>query len=169
MRETLDQSMESFIPLSREIGFLKDYLELESSRFKDKFEYSIEVHERIDQASVNIPSMLIQPIVENSIWHGLMPLERPALLFISFKWSREESIVVCEIEDNGIGRKEANRIKSKNTGPYSSKGTQILKNRINIMKRLFHSSCELNYKDKLGDKGEATGTIAKVFLPVKMD
>ncbi|MBT5426088.1 MAG: histidine kinase [Bacteroidetes bacterium] len=167
MRETLDQSMESFIPLSREISFLENYLDLENLRFNNKFSFQIKLDHEVDESDVLIPSMLIQPIVENSIWHGLLPLEGAGNIEISFSWNETGNLIKCEISDNGIGRKKAESLKSENSGPYTSKGTKILKTRISIMRKLFHSRCTLEYYDLQNNNGEPIGTRAVLILPTK--
>jgi hypothetical protein len=167
MREILDQSIEPFIPLSREIGFLNNYLELENLRFSNRFAYSVEIPETIDFDEVSIPSMLIQPTVENSIWHGLLPLDGPGRITVRFSWKVNDRLLQCEVEDNGIGRAEAQRQKEGNTGPFTSRGTGILKNRIGLMKKLYHSDCSIDYSDIAGPDGGIAGTRVLINLPVK--
>lgn len=167
MREILDQSIEPFIPLNREISFLNNYLELENLRFSNRFTYSVEIPEAIDCDEVSIPSMLIQPTVENSIWHGLLPLDRPGTISLRFSWKVDGRLLQCEVEDNGIGRTEAQRQKAGNTGPFTSRGTGILKNRIGLMKKLYHSECNITYSDITGPDGTVAGTRVFINLPVK--
>jgi len=168
IREILDQSFDSFHPLSKEIHFLENYLDLERLRFDDKFDYHLKVSNILDPSSILIPSMLIQPLIENSIWHGILPLENSGIVNISFAWEENEHLLKIEIQDNGIGRQAAMKIREENSGPFTSKGTEILKNRIGIMKKLYNKSCMVKYSDHLDEEGIASGTLVQLYLPVKM-
>ena len=111
MRKVLENSQHTSIPLRDELDALKLYLELEMIRFKDKFDYEITVDEEIDTLLYKVPAMLIQPYVENSISHGLMPSDSKGLVKINLKL--ENSHISCIIEDNGIGRDAAQEKKEK--------------------------------------------------------
>ena len=109
MRKVLENSQHTSIPLHDELDALNLYLELESIRFKDKFDYEINVDEEIDTLIYKVPTMLIQPYVENSICHGLMPGEGKGFIKIDLKL--EKDYISCTIEDNGIGREAAQKRK----------------------------------------------------------
>ena len=112
IRQTLDNSEKSTISITNEIKYLKRYLELETMRFGHSFEYTIEVDEELDCDLVSIPTMILQPYVENSIRHGIRYRETGGgRIDIKFKKSTEGFI--CIIQDNGIGRKKANEYKSQ--------------------------------------------------------
>ena len=112
MRLVLEQSQKDFIPLQQELEMIKLYINLEHDRFKDKFEYELNIDGELDEDSLQIPPMLIQPYIENAIWHGLRYKEDKGLLKIQYKLEGENILV--RIEDNGIGRKKSREIKTKN-------------------------------------------------------
>lgn len=104
MRSVLENSEEDFIPLAKELELLELYVKLEHSRFSDKFDYEIEVDDKIDIAAFQIPPMLLQPYIENAIWHGLRYKEEKGFLKIKVRQVTNDLLEIC-IEDNGIGRK----------------------------------------------------------------
>ncbi len=118
MRKVLENSQHTSVPLRDELDALNLYLELEMIRFKDKFEYKINVDEEIDTLLYKVPTMLIQPYVENSICHGMMPGETKGLLRIDLKL--ENDCILCTIEDNGIGREAAQARKMKSDDNHNS-------------------------------------------------
>ena len=104
MRNLLESSIEAKIVLSEEISLLKKYLQLEALRFNNSFQFKISVADNLDAEAIEVPALLVQPFVENAILHGL--LNKPGddkLLEVRFK--KQDEFVICEIEDNGIGRK----------------------------------------------------------------
>jgi ligand-binding sensor domain-containing protein len=129
LRLVLNNSEKNFIPLQSEIEMNRLYLELESLRFKHSFSYSIEVDEAIDTDMVQFPSLMLQPFIENAVWHGLM--HRDGEKKLSIRFSREGGQLHCEIEDNGIGREKAGQIKKQKLGShhFESKGTDLARQR----------------------------------------
>ena len=111
MRNVLNNSEEDFIPLTKEIELLELYLKLEHSRFKDKFDYSIEIDENLKISEYQIPPMLLQPYIENAVWHGLRYKKEKGFLKVAFLQKNEESICIA-ISDNGIGRKKSKELKT---------------------------------------------------------
>ncbi len=111
MRKVLENSQHTAVPLRDELDALNLYLELEKIRFKDKFDYVINIDEEIDILLYKVPTMLMQPYVENSIIHGLMPSDKKGLVKIDIKL--EKDYISCIIEDNGIGREAAREKKTK--------------------------------------------------------
>ncbi len=106
MRRILENSQEKIITIAAEKEALNLYLELESARFKDKFHFDIHIDELIPENNVKIPVFIVQPIVENAIWHGLMHSDKTGQIDIYFE---RENLVDLQVRvvDNGIGRKEA--------------------------------------------------------------
>ena len=113
MRTVLEHSKQDFVPLSAELEVLKRYLSLEHIRFNDQFDYTFTVDDNIELDRIVIPPMLVQPYIENAIWHGLRYKKEKGNLVVSFADFNEESIRI-RIEDDGIGRAESKRIKTKN-------------------------------------------------------
>ncbi len=164
MRKVLENSQHTSVPLSEELDALTLYLELESLRFKDKFDYEIQVEEDIDPLLYKVPTMLIQPFVENSISHGLMPKEGKGSIKIDLRLEKEK--IICTIEDNGIGREAAQEKKKQRTGNHNSLGTQIVSSRLDLVSALYGTSLKTIYTDLKNENGEPSGTRVELHIPV---
>lgn len=165
LRNVLQSSEKNFVPLELELTLLELYLELESLRFDKQFNYDIDVDPQIDLEEIIIPSFLIQPFVENALWHGLMNKKGDRNLSIYFKL-QSENILVCKITDDGIGREEAGKIKKSNfkTG-YQSLGIKIIRERFKLMRK-YNSSAELKIIDEFDDDGKSSGTSVVIKIPL---
>ena len=164
MRKVLDNSQHTSVPLADEISALNLYLDLESIRFKDKFDFKINVDEEIDPLMYKVPTMLIQPYVENSICHGLIPGENKGYVNIDLKLN--EDFILCTIEDNGIGREAAKERSNKRGDNHNSLGTQITKSRLDLVNELYGTSLKTIYTDLKNEKGESTGTRVEIHIPI---
>jgi LytS/YehU family sensor histidine kinase len=164
MRKVLENSQHTAVPLRDELDALNLYLELEKIRFKDKFEYTIKVDEEIDTLLYKVPTMLIQPYVENSILHGLMPSEIKGLITIDLKLEKE--FIMCTIEDNGIGREAALERKKQVDSGRNSYGTQIVSSRLDLVNALYGTSLRTTYTDLKNDQGTAAGTRVEIQIPI---
>jgi tetratricopeptide (TPR) repeat protein len=164
MRKVLENSQHTAIPLRDELEALNLYLELEMIRFKDRFDYEIKVDDEIDPLLYKVPTMLIQPYVENSISHGLMPCEGKGLVKIGLKLENE--YISCTIEDNGIGREAAQEIKRKKEGNHNSLGTQIVASRLDLVNAMYGTSLKTIYTDLKNIKGEPEGTRVEIQIPI---
>lgn len=135
IRKNLDSSMSenNLVPLSDEFERLELYLSLEHMRFKTKFEYTINIDPSIQTASIEVPAMFMQPFVENSIWHGILPKNEKGEIKISVGY-KENNDICFIIEDNGIGID--NSLKTKGNHQHQSKGLNITSNRIDVLRRL---------------------------------
>ncbi|MEL6919077.1 MAG: histidine kinase, partial [Bacteroidota bacterium] len=163
MRSVLENSEEDFIPLSKELELLDLYTKLEHSRFPDKFDYDIHVDEHIDIDAFQIPPMLLQPYIENAIWHGLRYKEEKGFLKIHLKQKDQESITI-EITDNGIGRKKSAQLKTTNQKRQKSKGMGNIKKRISILNDMYKDRVDVHINDL---KEDTSGT--QVILTLKKD
>ncbi|MCU0407719.1 MAG: tetratricopeptide repeat protein, partial [Bacteroidales bacterium] len=164
MRKVLENSRHTSVPLRDELDALNLYLELETIRFKNKFDYRITVDDEIDTLLYKVPTMLIQPYVENSICHGLMPSESKGTVKIDLKLEKEH--IRCTIEDNGIGREAAQFRKSKNGENHNSLGTQIVASRLELVNALYGTSLMTTYTDLKNDNGEPCGTRVEILIPI---
>jgi tetratricopeptide (TPR) repeat protein len=164
MRKVLENSQHTSIPLRDELEALNLYLELEMIRFKDKFDYEIKVDDEIDTLLYKVPTMLIQPYVENSISHGLMPSEGKGLVKINLKLENE--YISCTIEDNGIGRDAAMEKKRKSENNHNSLGTQIVTSRLDLVNALYGTSLKTIYTDLKSPDGEPEGTRVEIQIPI---
>lgn len=164
IRQTLDNSEKSTISITNEIRYLKRYLELETMRFGHSFEYTIEADDELDCDLVSIPTMILQPYVENSIRHGIRYKETGGgRIDIKFKKSTEGFI--CIIQDNGIGRKKANEYKSQVRVEYQSKGMSLTAERINILNRQLIDPITIEINDLTNEHQQALGTKVIIRFP----
>jgi tetratricopeptide (TPR) repeat protein len=164
MRKVLENSQHTSIPLSDELNALTLYLELECIRFKDKFDYEIIVDEEIDTLMYQVPTMLIQPYVENSICHGLMPLEGKGSVRINLK--QENACLLCTIEDNGIGREAARERHDRKEGNHNSLGTRIAASRLDLVNSLYGTTLKTVYTDLKDNDGKPAGTRVEIHIPI---
>ena len=165
IRTSLDQSRQTFISLQQNIEHLEYYLEMEQVRFAD-FDYYIEVQEDLHTHEIKMAPMLIQPIVENAIWHGLMSKQGKKNLYLRFYAKNKE--LVCEIEDNGIGINASIKNKAGSRASHRSLGIDNIRQRIAVLNEKYNIQYRLEIKDKqsLGNNKES-GTIAIISLPLE--
>jgi ligand-binding sensor domain-containing protein len=164
MRNILEATNHEAIPVSSEIDILQMYLELERLRFGDSLTYSIDVQQGVDWTHNMIPPMLLQPIVENAVWHGLRMQKMKPNLWIRFHCISPDRIC-CEIEDNGIGRKAASQV--SRTHPGTSVGLGNIQERIRLINATHPAPITLEIHDLASVAGEAQGTLVKLFIPIR--
>ncbi|MCK4662164.1 MAG: histidine kinase [Bacteroidales bacterium] len=164
MRKVLNNSQKQTISLQEEIEALTLYIELEAMRFKDKFQFIINVDKNLNIELINIPPLILQPYVENAIWHGLMHKDCNGLLKIDFVL--ENNYVICCIEDDGIGREKAMEIKKKKQQTYKSLGTNITKKRLDLFNLLHQSEMQVVFHDLKDKNGNAIGTKVEIIFSV---
>lgn len=163
LRTILIHSDKETISLREEMEMLNLYVELESVRFKEAFDYKIICGDDIDADEIKIPTLLIQPFVENAIWHGLMHKENNRLLMVKF--TDEGNYIKCIVEDNGIGRKNAAAMKlAAGAGKHTSKGIKVSEERL---KAMGHSGTpgSVTIIDLLDNEGNACGTRVEIIFP----
>jgi len=163
MRFTLDNSRYSNIMLKNEIQALELYLELEILRFDDKISYTI-VIENDDLMYNKIPTLILQPFVENAIWHGLMHKDKPGHILIRIEEKNQN--LHCFIEDDGVGRNNNTLEKSIHNKPHKSLGTTILKERLGLLNSIYKDDFRVLYYDLKNEFGEACGTKVEIILPI---
>lgn len=163
IRKVLENSRFESIPLAEEIRMLELYLELESLRFSSKFNYKISVENSINSENVLISPLIIQPFVENAIWHGLMHLKnRQGEVLIGFE--KVGDSLKCTISDNGIGRKRSMELKQGSL--HESMGLSLAKERLQIVNMLNKAKTSITLIDKTDTNGSPSGTIVELFMPV---
>lgn len=165
MRTVLKNSDQDFIGLATEIQTLGIYLELEHFRFGDKFDFDLQVAPNVEPETVKIPPMLIQPYIENAIWHGLRYKEEKG--FLEVKFFIEDKKLYCTIFDNGIGRKKSSELKTTHQKSYQSTGIKNTKERIELLNKLHKTSLGISITD-IEENGVGTGTLVKISLPYIM-
>jgi ligand-binding sensor domain-containing protein/putative methionine-R-sulfoxide reductase with GAF domain/two-component sensor histidine kinase len=163
-RLVLNNSGKSLVSVEEEHQVLDLYLQLELMRFEDSFSYQIQIDPSLSDDNVLLPSMLLQPYVENAIWHGLMHKEGQRQMRVGFTKISEE-IFVCEVEDNGIGRERSMQFKeqSSNTRGHESKGLRICQDRIDLLARQGNHA-KIEIIDNYGPLGEPSGTLVRIEL-----
>jgi len=161
MRSVLENSEEDFIPLSSEIDLIKKYTMLEHFRFKDKFDYELTVDDDLKVDAFHIPPMLLQPYVENAVWHGLRYKEEKGKLDIYFA-KKDSNTAIITITDDGVGRTKSKALKTTNQKKQRSKGMGNIKKRIAILNEMYDDRVAVQVEDVTSD-GEGT----KVTLLLK--
>ena len=160
MRMVLENSKHDFVSLDSEIEILKLYLELEHLRFQDKFDYDFNIGKDIKKDEIEIPPMLIQPFIENSVWHGLRYLDEKGKLFVSIQ--KQEGKLIWTIEDNGIGREKSAELKTKNQQIGKSTGMKNIDDRLRILNKMNNTNMHVQVMDL---NNGATGTRVMVSIP----
>lgn len=154
MRSVLENSDEDFIPLAKEIGLLELYVKLEHNRFNDKFDYEMFVDEKIKVENFSIPPMLLQPYIENAIWHGLRYKKEKGNLEISII-HKTDDLILIRVQDDGVGRKKSMEMKTKHQLKQKSKGISTIENRIAILNSMYKDKIVVLVSDVL-ESGEGT-------------
>lgn len=162
MREVMETSQHDFISFSTEIRILELYLNLEHSRFSDKFDYTFNIDPAIDTDGISIPPMLIQPYIENAVWHGLRYRNEKGHLKVSVQ--KEGRQILVEVEDNGIGRKQSEELKTSNQKTRISTGLKNIETRIRIINEVHHMNIKVSVSDLDAETGH--GTVVKLHIPL---
>ncbi len=168
MRLILQHSRSEYISLADELETLDLYLQMESLRFDHRFRYEIAVEESLRTSAVVIPPMLLQPYLENAIWHGLMHKKDGSEANLLLKISRENDRLHCVIEDNGIGRERSKAIKAAKPGNNHKKsmGMRITRDRLDLLNRLRNVDARVEITDLQDETGQARGTRVELTIPV---
>ena len=161
LRMLLDNANRPFVSLKKEVSLLDLYLSLENLRIPD-LKYSIEIDPSIDTTKMTIPNMMIQPYIENAIWHGLSHKKGERNLKIRI--TRKQDNIVCEIEDNGVGRKMSTELRSLYRKEHRSRGMELLSKRFNLLSKEYGTDIQTIVED-LHDNGTATGTKVAITIP----
>jgi tetratricopeptide (TPR) repeat protein len=161
LRTLLDNADQPFISLRKEIEFLELYLSLENLRIPN-LEYSIKIDPYINTEKTQIPNMMLQPYIENAIWHGLLHKKDNRKLQIRI--NSKQNGMIFQIEDNGVGRKKASELKSHYRKQHKSKGMELLSKRFNLLSKEYATEVQTMVKD-LYNNGEANGTLVEIIVP----
>jgi tetratricopeptide (TPR) repeat protein len=164
IRLILDNSRSETISIEKELEALKLYVLLESARFDNKFKCVYHIAAEVNTNSIMIPPMLLQPFVENAIWHGLMQKEGEGTIVIELAMKNEELLMIT-IEDDGIGREKAAELKSK-SATHKSHGLKVTSQRIEMMNKLNSSGAQVTIEDLKDEQGRASGTRVELVIPI---
>jgi len=167
IRKNLDASQSDTTTLAEELERLELYLILEHMRFKDKFEYRIEVEPGLNIAEAKLPAMMLQPYVENSIWHGILPMDGKGTVRIEVARAPADRIEV-RVVDDGIGMSRSLDAKTSTTGDHISRGIEITKGRADVLRRLELTDIRIKGPEDRVDpeSGRSLGTQVLVSLPM---
>jgi hypothetical protein len=148
MRRVMENSKDDFVLFSKETELLQNYLELEKSRFTDKFDFTIDIDDELyANEQLYIPGMLIQPHLENAIWHGLRYKDEKGYLKLDFKKVNNSLQVI--VEDNGVGIAESKKTKTVNQQKHKGRGITNTYERINILNELYKHNINCHVEDKI--------------------
>lgn len=165
IRMTMQNAQEVFIDLQKEIERLKLYLGLERLRIgEENLAYEIIVDQRLDTYEVRIPNMILQPYIENAIWHGIMPKNGQGKIWIRFEMIDEKNLKIS-IQDDGVGIKKTT---DKNPA-HKSLGMKLTETRLELLHKLLDEYYKVSVHPVIDADGKTTGTIVEIFLPYKPD
>ena len=163
-RTILEMSEKETISISEEVKTLRLYLDIEKARFEEDFSYQIEIDNTIDAENNKIPTMLLQPYVENAVKHGL--LHKKGEKIVTIRFQKEAEHLKVSIDDNGIGRqkrKKKKKIKNKN---HISFATEAMQNRVNLLNQYNQKNISIQYIDKTNLGNQSTGTTVVFEIPI---
>jgi len=164
IRLILNNSKSKMVLLSKELDALKLYIELEQLRFNNKFDFEMKINDDVDTDFFEIPPMILQPFIENAIWHGLMhKVDGKGMLSIKIDENNENIEII--ITDNGIGRDKAQSIKTRSPTKHQSFGMKITSDRIDIVNHIYDTKASVEVIDLKDIYGKPKGTKVVINLP----
>lgn len=163
IRLILENSRKEFVPVEKEISAISNYLKLQSLRYKDKFEYHIDIDEEIDEEHMLIPPMLAQPFIENSIEHGILHKETPG--HIEVKLFMDQNLINIEVIDDGIGFKKSSEIKQNKNIDHESLAMKITRERLLMIYKKYKQKIRFSITDILDDENNVAGARVSFAVP----
>jgi len=164
IRSILDNSRSGMVTVEKEVQLLKLYLDLEQLRFGERLSYTIEVDESINTGDTQIPSMIVQPFVENAMLHGIMHRDNGGKVTVVF--SNHTDWLQITIEDNGVGRKSSAAFKSENAEPHHSIGIEVATKRLIALKKNNDTPAGIEIIDLVDESGQGLGTKVMIAIPI---
>jgi len=165
IRLMLDSNNIEMISVNKEIQLISLYLEMEKMRLKNKLNYTINIDNNIEEDLIKLPPLIIQPYIENAIWHGIMPKKEGGDIRIDFNLSKEETYLNIKILDNGIGRQKSAELNLQNSFKHISHGTKITGKRIDLINEKYQSKAAVYIQD-LVENNISTGTLVTIEIPI---
>ncbi|MFN8345969.1 MAG: histidine kinase [Spirosomataceae bacterium] len=165
IRLVLENSRSDKVSVGNELETLRLYMEMEAMRFRGKVNFQINIAQNVDRDSIQIPPLLIQPFVENAIWHGLMHKEEGGMIRIEVTQPNDD-LLRFDITDDGVGREKAAEFKSKSATQNKSFGMKVTAERIELINQLYNTATQVQIIDLRNKQGEATGTKVVVEIPI---
>lgn len=165
IRMALENSRSERITLTSELEALELYIQMEAMRFKDKLKYELTVDKKVDSYFIEIPPLLIQPYVENAIWHGLMHRDEGGYVHVAVSVLPDEHTLIIIVKDNGVGRKRSAELRGKSSGEHTSYGTKLTSERLELINQLYKTGASVITEDVIGVTGEIAGTLVTIKIP----
>lgn len=166
IRQILNNSMDPFVSIKEELEMVEKYLTVEQMRFKDKLTFSITIGPEVNAEDWKIPSQMIQPYVENAIWHGLLPKDGAGHILIEL--SKKGNNLVCSVDDDGVGRRAA-EANTENDYQHESQGNRLGEERLELIRSIYKRPIKVEMVDKRNSVGQSTGTKVIMTLPIITD
>jgi LytS/YehU family sensor histidine kinase len=160
----LSNSEQPVVRLQEDLNALRLYMEIERMRFQN-FVYSIEVTSEVNADFIEVPPLLLQPYVENAIWHGLLHKTNGERK-LDVRVDKKDDVLIMEVEDNGIGRERAKSIKMRGGSRKGGLGMKITGDRIRVLKDFYGQEATVEIIDLKNDAGISAGTLVRVCIPV---
>jgi len=165
MRLVLENSRCDKVILDNELEALTLYMELEAMRFKDKIDFEVLIDPDVETEFIEIPPLLIQPHVENAVWHGIMHKESKGTVIVKMQMADEHTLRVI-VTDDGVGRTMAEQLKSKSATKHKSLGSKLTAERITLINKIFSTETQMQVHDLTNDEGLPAGTEVVIHIPV---
>lgn len=163
IRMILEHSRQATVSLEKEIEILELYMKAEAKRLKNPFTYTVQVDERLDTFDTQVPSIMLQPFIENAVWHGLSHRETAGHIFIGFY--KENGSLKCVVEDNGVGRAKAAELKAQKGKGHQSRAMQIIEERLQLLYSKEKGDVNIRVIDLLDDHRQPAGTRVEISFP----
>lgn len=167
IRTGLEHSREPLVPLNKELELLHIYMLLEQERFRNKITYDVILQPGLETQQLLVPPMLIQPFLENAVRHGLLHREAGGTIILRLR--REDQLLYCEVEDDGVGRKRAMELSGAQPGAHRPLALHINTQRLQLLAHSLNSRYLFEVTDKTDKEGNATGTLIKFIIPYRYE
>jgi Histidine kinase/Y_Y_Y domain/Two component regulator propeller len=165
IRQTLDISSQQTITVAEEASYLKKYLDMERMRFGESFSYTITTYDSVNAAEIQMPALLLQPYVENSLRHGIRYKEEGGGK-VDISFSVKHNNLYCTIKDNGVGRDKAATFKGNQHIEYQSKGMSLTGKRIELLNAINETKIAVTITDLKNNDNTAAGTLVQINIPI---
>jgi hypothetical protein len=165
MRIYLEHSKESEVPLEEELKAMRLYLELEKDRFEDTLDYTIIVDKALDTQSIKVPSLFIQPYIENALKHGLLHKKEDRKLEVHFRMNQQNDALICTVTDNGIGRKASAEMNGKKAYHHKSFATNANQKRVELINKTRTKKTSVTIEDLHDQEFVPNGTKVTILIP----
>ena len=165
VRSILENAETSAVTLESEMALLESYIQLEELRLPGRISYKISIDDSIGKDSTYMPSMVLQPVVENAIWHGIVHKENEGIGNIFINVRQQDDQLLCTIEDNGVGREKASMLRDKSIIRNKSLGMKITEDRLRLRNRKQKGQC-IHVTDLKDTANHPVGTRVVIHIPI---